>query len=268
MMIPIEGGEDIKNPKENGVYGSRWNTIHNGYFSDPYVSLPLIEVITEAIQTNQPQTVVDLGGGTGFILKQLLKKQSFPKRIRLLNVDTSQLQHSENRDQQIINIQTSIDRLTRKQLQPNKNGLMLIARSILHYFGEENLKPILQHIRSILKNGEIFIHQTACFQNMTDAQCMNEIYRLMGTQKWYTTISSLKSVLDDVGFQVYDIRNASNLQLDSKDLMERYQSNPEQMTLIQKQIQQKYDQKTQIYTCSPRHFTAWLHYNIFSCKAI
>ena len=212
--------------------------------------------------------MVDLGGGTGFILKQLLKQQHFPKRIRLVNVDTSPLQHSENRDKPIINIQTSIDRLTRKQLQPNKNGLMLIARSILHYFGEENLKHILQHIRSILKNGEIFIHQTACFQNIIDAQCLNEIYKLMGTQKWYTTIDSLKSVMDDVGFQVYDIRNASNLQLDSKDLMERYQLNPEQVTAIQKQIEQKYGQKTQIYTCAPHHFTAWLHYNIFSCKAI
>ena len=267
-MIPIDEGEDIKNPKENGVYGTRWNTIHNGYFSDQQVSFPMVEVIMKAIQKNKPHIVVDLGGGTGFILKQLLKQQKFPKTIRLINVDTSPLQHSENRDQQIINIQTSIEELTRKQLQPNKNELMLIARSILHYFGEENLEPILRHIRSVLKKGEIFIHQTACFQNIIDAQCLNEIYKLMGTQKWYTTIDALKSVLNDVGFQVYDICNASNLQLDSTDLTERYQLNTEQVTLIQKQIEQKYDQKPQTYTCSPGHFTAWLHYNIFSCKAI
>jgi hypothetical protein len=145
---------------------------------------------------------------------------------------------------------------------------MLIARSILHYFGEANFKPMLQHIRSLLKNGEIFIHQTACFQNIIDAQCLNEIYKLMGTKKWYTTIDALKFVLNEVGFQVYDICTASNLQLDSTELTERYQLNPEQVTLIQKQIEQKYDQKTQIYSCSPHHFTTWLHYNIFSCKAI
>jgi trans-aconitate methyltransferase len=267
-MIPIDEGEDIKNSKENGVYGSRWNTIHNGYFSDSQVSFVLIEVIKQAIQINEPNTVVDLGGGTGFILKELLKQQNFPKTIRLVNVDTSALQLSENKNQQIINIQTSIDELTRKQLHPNKNGLMLIARSILHYFGETNLKPLLHHIRSLLKKGEIFIHQTACFQNRLDAECLNEIYKLMGTQKGYPTIDALKSVLNDVGFQVYDICHASSLQLDSADLTERYQLNPQQVTLIQKQIEQKYGQKPQIYTCYPNHFIAWLHYNIFSCKAI
>lgn len=211
---------------------------------------------------------MDLGGGTGFILKELQKQQNFSKIIRLVNVDKSPLQCCENRDQQIINIQTSIDQLTRKQLQSSKNGLMLIARSILHYFGETNLKPLLHHIRSLLNTGEIFIHQTACFQNMIDAKCLNEIYRLMGTQKWYTTIDALKSLLKSAGFQVYNICPASNLQLDSTDLTERYLLNPEQVTLIQKQIEQKYGQKRQIYTCSPKHFIAWLHYNIFSCKAI
>ncbi len=186
----------------------------------------------------------------------------------MINIDASPLQHSENRDQQIINIQTPIDQLTRKQLQPNKNGLMLIARSIVHYFGEADLKPILQHIRSILKSGEIFIHQSACFQNIRDAECLNKIYKLMGTQKWYTTIDTLKSILTDVGFEVYNICPASNLQLDSTDLTERYHLNPQQVTLIQKQIEQQYSQKPQIYTCSPDHFMAWLHYNIFSCKAI
>ncbi|MEJ2126275.1 MAG: class I SAM-dependent methyltransferase [Candidatus Bathyarchaeota archaeon] len=222
----------------------------------------------EAIQTNQPDTIADLGGGTGFILKQLLKQQNLLKTIRLINVDISPLQQLENMDQQIINIQTSIDQLTRNQLQPNKNGLMLIARSILHYFGEANLKDILQQIRNLLKNGEIFIHQTACFEKITDAQCLNEIYKLMDTQKWYTTINVLKSVLTDVGFQVYEVCTASNLQLESNDLVERYHLNSERVKIIQEQIEQKYGQKTHIFTCSPGNFTAWLHYTIFSCKAI
>jgi hypothetical protein len=211
---------------------------------------------------------VDLGGGTGFILKELLKQQNLLKTIRLVNVDISPLQHSENRDQNIISIQTSIDKLTRKQLQLNKNGLMLIARSILHYFGETDLRSNLEHIRSILKNGEIFIHQSACFKNIRDAECLNKIYELMGTQKYYPTIDDLKSVLTDVGFNVSSICHASNLQLDSTDLTERYHLYPQQVTLIKKQIEQEYGQKSQIYTCSPDHFTAWLHYNIFSCKAI
>jgi hypothetical protein len=145
---------------------------------------------------------------------------------------------------------------------------MLISRSILHYFGEEGLKPLLQHIRRQLKTGEIFIHQTACFQDIRDAQCLNLLYKLMATEKWYTTVNNLKSILTEVGFHVYDICQSTKLQLDSTDLTERYHLNPHQITLIQKQIEQQYGQKPLVYICSPDHFTAWLHYNIFSCRAI
>jgi O-methyltransferase involved in polyketide biosynthesis len=212
--------------------------------------------------------VADLGGGTGFILKELLKQQEFPKTIHLVNVDTSPLQLSEIKDHRIKFIKISINQITRKQLQPNKKGLMLISRSILHYFGEEGLKPLLQHIRSQLKTGEIFIHQTACFQDIRDAQCLNLLYKLMTTEKWYTTVNTLKSILTEVGFYVYDICQSPNLQLDSTDLTERYHLNPHQITLIQKQIEQQYGQKPLVYTCSPDHFKAWLHYNLFSCRAI
>ena len=188
--------------------------------------------------------------------------------MRLVNVDTSQVQLSETRDQRITYIQTSIDQITRKQLQPNKEDrLMLIARSLLHYFGETGLKPILQHIRRQLKTGEIFIHQSACFQNARDAECLNLLYKLMSTQKWYTTTDKLKSMLTDTGFHVCDIYPTTKLQLDSNDLTERYHLNPQQRTLIQKQIAKQYNQRPQVFTCTPDHFTAWLHYNIFSCKA-
>lgn len=253
---------------ENGIYGRRWNTIHNRYFSDPKVAFPLIEVIKKAILTNHPQTVADLGGGTGFLLKELLTQQELSKTVRLVNVDTSPLQLSESRDHRITYIQTSINQITRNQLQPNKNGLMLIARSLLHYFGEAGLPPLLQHIRSQMKTGEIFIHQSACFQNVRDAECLNLLYKLMSTQKWFTTIDALKSMLAETGFHVYAICPATKIQLDSTDLTERYHLNPQQRTLIQNQIEQQYGKKPQVYTCSPDHFTAWLHYNIFSCKAI
>ncbi|PVX24389.1 MAG: hypothetical protein CW716_10190 [Candidatus Bathyarchaeum sp.] len=253
---------------ENGIYGSRWKTIHNRYFSDPEVAFPLIEVIKKAVLTTRPQTIADLGGGTGFLLEELLKQPELSKTTRLVNVDRSPLQLSENRNHRIIHIQTSIDKITRNQLQPNENGLMLVSRSLLHYFGEADLTPLLKHIRSQMKTGEFFIHQSACFQNARDAACLNLLYKLMSTQKWFTTIDALKSILAETGFHVYAICPATKIQLDSADLTERYHLKPKQRTLIKKQIEQQYGQKPQVYTCSPDHFTAWLHYNIFSCKAI
>jgi O-methyltransferase involved in polyketide biosynthesis len=145
---------------------------------------------------------------------------------------------------------------------------MLVSRSLLHYFGEKGLKPLLQHIRNQLKKGEIFIHQSASFQDQRDAQCLNLLYKLMETKKWYTTTEALTSVLNEVGFQVYSVFSVAELRLDSTDLTERYGLSPDQLNGIQKQIDHQYGQKSQVYTCSLEHFTAWLHYNIFCCKAI
>ena len=185
-----------------------------------------------------------------------------------MNVDASPLQISEIVDQRIKHIQTSIDQITREKLQPKENDLMLVSRSLLHYFGEKGLKPLLQHIRNQLKTGEIFIHQSASFQDQRDAQCLNLLYKLMGTKKWYTTTVNLKAVLNEVGFQVCSMCSAAELRLDSTDLAERYGLSPDKLNDIQKQIDSQYGQKSQVYSHSIEHFTAWLHYNIFCCKAI
>jgi SAM-dependent methyltransferase len=253
--------------KENGIYGSRWNAIHHGYFSDSKVAFPLIEVIKRAIEANHPNVVVDLGGGTGFILKELLKYRELSNML-LVNVDISPLQLSECVDERISYLQASVDQITRSQFQTNDNGLMMIARSLLHYFGYSGLRPLLRHIRRQLVKGEIFVHQSACFEKVEDAECLNLVYKLMSTPKWYTTVNNLKSMLNDAGFSVCDVCPAVKLQLESNDLSERYQLNPQQIILIRKEIERLYGQKSKLFISSTDHFTAWLHYSIFTCKAI
>lgn len=253
--------------KENGIYGKRWETLHNGYFADPEVALPLIEVIKRAIKESHPTVIADLGGGTGFILKELLKCQEL-SNIRLVNVDISSVQLSECVDDHIIHLQASVDQLTRNQLQIDEGKILFIARSLLHYFGYSGLRPLLRNIRSQLSKGEIFVHQSACFENIKDAECLNLVYKLMGTPKWYSTVKNLKSILNDSGFNVYEIRTAAKLRLESNDLSERYQLVSKQKILIRKEIERLYGQKFEVFISSTDDFTAWLHYFIFSCKAI
>ncbi len=265
-LVAVSNGEQTVS-KERGIYGSRFNTIHNGYFSDPKVAFPLIEVIKRAIEANRPNVVVDLGGGTGFMLKELLKHQVL-SNIRLVNVDISPLQLSECVDNHIMYLQASVDQINRSQFQTNGNGLMMIARSLLHYFDYSGLRPLLRHIRRQLMKGEIFVHQSACFEKVEDAECLNLVYKLMSTPKWYCTVDNLKSMLNDAGFSVCEICPAVKLQLESNDLSERYQLNPQQIILIRKEIERLYGQKSELFISSTDHFTVWLHYFIFTCKAI
>jgi hypothetical protein len=62
-----------------------------------------------------------------------------------------------------------------------------MMRSVLHYFGKDGLRPVLRHLRAQAKPGEYFIHQTASFERVRDANCLNNLYAMMRTQKWYPT---------------------------------------------------------------------------------
>ncbi len=253
--------------KEEDIYGRRWNTLHGGYFSDPNVAFPLIQAIKRAIDASHPGVVADLGGGTGFVLKALTRLRELSK-IRMVNLDISSIQLSDCDNPRIVHLQASADQFTRSQLQARECGLLVFARSLLHYFGVSGLRPLLQHIRSQLKKDEIFVHQSACFENSKDAECLNLLYKLMKTQKCYFTINKLESTLNDSGFAVYDIVSAPKIKLESNDLAERYQLSPQQKIKIQREIKQQYGQKKEVFNSSQENFTAWLHYSIFSCRAI
>jgi hypothetical protein len=48
--------------RERDVHGTRWNTVHDGYFGDPAVAAPLIRTIRDQACRSKPSTIVDLGG--------------------------------------------------------------------------------------------------------------------------------------------------------------------------------------------------------------
>ncbi|MCK5783233.1 MAG: hypothetical protein KAH06_02210, partial [Desulfobacterales bacterium] len=60
--------------KEIGIHGSRWEGFHQGYFSDPVVSGVLVGEIIAGIEESDPAVLVDLGGGTGYLLSELMKE--------------------------------------------------------------------------------------------------------------------------------------------------------------------------------------------------
>ncbi len=253
--------------EENDVYGLRWNTLHEGYFSNPNVSFPLTLAIKRAIKASRPAVVADLGGGTGFVLKELSKFKELSS-IRMVNLDTSSVQLSCCDDPRIVQLQASADQFTRSQLQANESGLLVFARSLLHYFDDSELRHLLQHIRNQLQMGEIFVHQSACFEKSEDAECLNLLYKLMKTSKCYHTVNELASILRDAGFAVYDIMPAPKLRLESADLTVRYRLSPQLKIKIRKEMKELYNKRTEVYNSSEENFTAWLHYSIFSCRAI
>ena len=57
--------------RELNIHGESWDNLHGGYFSDPDIAAPLLNKVRELIQETSPEMIVDLGGGTGYLLSQL-----------------------------------------------------------------------------------------------------------------------------------------------------------------------------------------------------
>jgi len=253
--------------RESGVHGMRWETLHDNYFSDSEIALPFINAIENIVSSSHPSVIADLGGGTGFILRELLKRSNLAG-VRLVNVDLSPRQLSACSDGRIATVQASAAQITRHQLMAEDGEMLLIARSILHYFGRSGLRPVLRHIRGQLREGERFIHQSACFQYGEDAECMNLIYDRMGTDKWYGTTGDIEAVLRDEDFELCSVASAPKIHLSSGDLSERYGLNAGQVSSIRLEAERRYGQRPEVFISNGEGFDAWLHLYIFTCRAV
>ncbi|HWQ20136.1 MAG TPA: class I SAM-dependent methyltransferase [Methanotrichaceae archaeon] len=253
--------------RESGVHGMRWETLHDNYFSDSEIALPFINAIENVISSSAPSVIADLGGGTGFILRELLKHRDLTG-VRLVNVDLSPRQLSACSEDRIATIQASASQITRHQLMGEDGAMLLIARSILHYFGSSGLRPALRHIRGQLLEGEFFIHQSACFQDRVDAECMNLIYERMGTDKWYGTTGDMETALKDEGFELCTVAPAPKIHLSSGDLSERYGLSASRVSSIRSEAERRYGPRREVFVSNGEGFDAWLHLYIFTCRAV
>ncbi|TFG56458.1 MAG: class I SAM-dependent methyltransferase [Methanomassiliicoccus sp.] len=112
--------------------------------------------------------------------------------------------------------------LQREALIPEGESLMLISRSVMHYFGKEGQEHFLSSMRSVMKEGEMLVQQAACFASKEEKECMNELYPMMGVDKFYMTPDELRVAHERNGWKVVDVLPASPLDLCSEDLAERY----------------------------------------------
>jgi len=258
--------EEYSVKREMKIHGQRWGSFHHRYFADPEVAEPLTAAILSAIDAASPDVIADLGGGTGFLLKELLRRRPLPG-IRLVDVDVSDRQLSACNDERIERLFASATSIGRGNDGAEDRRLLLVARSLLHYFGCEGLLPLLRHLRSQLFEGELFVHQSACFKDSEDAACLNRVYEMMKTEKWYVTIGELEEALKRAGFSLSEVRAAPPLRLESCDLAERYSLGAEEVASIREKVVRDFGERQGVFTSAGERFTAWLHYSIFTCRA-
>ncbi len=237
--------------REMKIHGKRWGSFHHRYFSDPEVSEPLTSAILSAVNAARPEVIADLGGGTGFLLRELLRRQPL-EGVRLVDVDVSEMQLSACNDGRIELLAASAATVSRRDIAADDRRLLLVARSLLHYFGRDGLSPLLCHLQSQLQEGELFVHQSASFADRKGAACLNRVYEMMATKKWYFTIDELEVALAEAGFTLCDVRPAPPLRLDSCDLAERYELSGAQVASIREEVAREFGERPGIFMTAAR----------------
>jgi len=200
------------------VYGDTWHSVHEGYFSNRNAARPLIAAIRRAI--GNATTVVDLGGGTGFILSELARS-NVPEMFRLINLDASPAQLAVVNHHRIEQLHKSVEEFRRADLRA-RGPVLFVMRSVLHYAGRDGLLPLLRHLRRQMRPGERFVHQTVCFPRRREAEYSNRTYALMKTGKWLPTSRELRHHLSEAGLPATSAGDAPPLPLTVAELARRY----------------------------------------------
>lgn len=252
--------------REQVVHGTDWNSVHDGYFSDPAVARPFLEKIREVASDGLPDLIVDLGGGTGFLLAQL-RAGGLDPRIALLNLEASPAQAAAAEAAGCACWRGSVEAFSRRELglTDDRRGLFMM-RSVLHYFGEQGLRPVLRRLRAQVRPEEFFVHQTASFQRLPDADCLNALYRMMGTTKWYPTVEHLCRLLREEGWEVREVSAAPPLRLRSEDLQRRYQLTRADLRRLCDHWAWRVEAPADVLHRSGDGFCAYLHYWIYVCS--
>ncbi|MBF0556666.1 MAG: class I SAM-dependent methyltransferase [Nitrospirae bacterium] len=250
------------------ITGKLWDGIHGGYFSNKDAAAPLVLTVLSRINPlSPPAAVADLGGGTGFILKEIAQQLNDPS-IRLINIDMSGSQLSESRAGQILTIHCPIEAVKRETLLPQNGTLLFIMRSVLHYFGSGGIGGALSHIRQQMRPGECFIHQTACFETDSHAVLLNELFRITGLNKWFPSVNELNKILSANGFiQTLD-KEVAALPVSSRDFAKRYDIDDKMLMEIGQKIKARYGEIPKVFETCGGEFTFYLHCRIFISEAV
>lgn len=255
--------EQIK--REEAVYGKQWDLVHGGYFSDPLTAAPLVRKVEEFASKSGTNVIVDLGGGSGFVLSRLLANGIERGVSLLVNLDDSAIQLEATTGTELSCVRGSVDSFSRRDVGPKDGHFLFMMRSVLHYFGQDGLRPVLRHLRAQARPGEFFVHQTGSFSDQQNADCLNELYQMMRTKKWYPTVDFLCECLRAEGWQVLEVLPGVPLPLESKELMQRYNLDKADVLRITRQLPRDSLVSEEVFKKTKDSFCAFLHYWIYIC---
>jgi hypothetical protein len=201
-------------------------------------------------------------------LLSLLLAEGIDRKVSLVNLDASDTQLEAATKAEFSCVRGSVDSFSRRDVGNEEGRFLFMMRSVLHYFGEDGLRPALRHLRAQTRPGEFFVHQTASFRNQRDADCLNDLYKIMRTPKWYPTVDFLRGCLQDEKWQVLEVLPGMPLPLTNKELLQRYNLSQAELLRISDQLPLAHPVSDDVFKKTDDGFCAFLHYWTYVCTPV
>ena len=252
--------------RENHVYGAAWGAQSHGYFADPAIAAPYMAAIMRASREATPDAIVDLGGGTGFICSQVVDA-GLPESVRLFSMDESEVQLAACVHPRVTPMRGALQSFRRADAVEGDGRLMVICRSVLHYGGAAGVEPWVRHVRSQMREGEWFVHQSGCSNDPVVTEVLNRFFALMNADKWVPQRDEFVSLLARSGFSTEEDFKVEPVGMYSNEVTVRYKVDEDALCEIGAKLRSWCAGRPEAYSDTPGGFVFRFPYRVFMCRA-
>lgn len=253
--------------REEHVHGDSWARQASGYFSDKGIARDYVAAIMRAVREFRPSVIADLGGGTGFILEQLIEA-GIPEDVKLVVIDESGPQLAACRNPRIILMKGTLQSFGRTEVVREDERLMLICRSVLQYAGFRGQMTWLSRVRGEMRPGEWFVHQSGCTEDAEASRLLNRLFALMGVDKWVPDRDAFVQMLTEARLEVKGNFLMPPIGMVSEELAYRYGVSPENMKSIGAELCRTCAGRPDMFRTTPAGFVFNFPYRVFLCRAV
>lgn len=151
-----------------------------------------IEILEKNMKFEKDDTVIDVGGGTGYITDHFV--DNFEKGVVL---DLSRIMLSRNKNSKILKVEADGTYL------PLRNDIadVAILNAVLHHVDYKKQQSVLEECYRILKpNGTLFIVESAAL-NKFFAKLFRKIERILVGKTYFIPPENLEKKLKKIGFK-------------------------------------------------------------------
>lgn len=182
--------------KLNIGYDFSWSTL-----AQKEMSKREMDFINHYLKKNKPKTVLDIGVGTGRVLKNLIKNTNNNTQIFAVDYAEKMVSYC----QKIFRSNKKVKKIavcdvSRENIDIYKSFDFVTAIRILQY--NQNWQEIIKKVYKKLNKEGFFIFSIPNY---------NSINRFVGVKSHHSTVKELKRILDPISFKIVEIRSMTKI---------------------------------------------------------